>query len=367
MDEQQSIVRHRSAGVAAAEANQNGAWAVERQRWQNPRIRSLLAAVKLLEGVAESNFAILHCSPGRLRQIWHRVQRVADLLRSEFSPLLEAPSTVPRLETARLAVRQSLAMLEDTVLSSINDLPVEMTEDQVLNNRKLLCVSIGKLQAFLQDAFGQLLAADPRSSHDADYFLSKRFARDIEETEWLFTSVRELQHYLQDLDEVRHRELRLRIAAIRRDDSIPAPSSWTELTAFLSRLQQELAPKLGEILALHGIRFDETEILDRYAMNIPTLASLVIEVGETGRHSIELLKRRIGEDPDQRRRNLDVLEEVHRAFSRRILSLLGSIDRNLQDLAVFVPIWLENLERRRALLLRPESRPETEADRASTR
>jgi hypothetical protein len=39
-------------------------------------------------------------------------------------------------------------------------------------------------------------------------------------------------------------------------------------------------------------------------------------------------------------------------MSRRITSLLSTIDRYLQDLWVFVPIWLQNIERRRALILR---------------
>jgi len=33
-------------------------------------------------------------------------------------------------------------------------------------------------------------------------------------------------------------------------------------------------------------------------------------------------------------------------------SLLDELDRSLQDLMTFVPIWLDNIEKRRALLLR---------------
>ena len=45
------------AGVSAAK------WALERRNWQNPRIRSILGCVELLDSVLESNYAILHCSP----------------------------------------------------------------------------------------------------------------------------------------------------------------------------------------------------------------------------------------------------------------------------------------------------------------
>ena len=34
------------------------------------------------------------------------------------------------------------------------------------------------------------------------------------------------------------------------------------------------------------------------------------------------------------------------------MALLGEIDRSLQDLWLFIPIWLQNIEKRRALLLR---------------
>jgi hypothetical protein len=51
--------------------------------------------------------------------------------------------------------------------------------------RELLCVSVGKIYTFLLDSLGDLLANDPRSQHDVDYFLSKSFAKDIEESEFL--------------------------------------------------------------------------------------------------------------------------------------------------------------------------------------
>jgi len=76
-------------------------WGLERVNYQNPRIRSYLGCIRLIEGVLESNYALLHCSPERLLDIWKKVRQVAAQIRTQLSPLLEAPSRIPRLEEAR--------------------------------------------------------------------------------------------------------------------------------------------------------------------------------------------------------------------------------------------------------------------------
>ena len=76
-------------------------WTLEKYRWQNPRIRSLMGCVKLLESVLESNYAILHCSPVRLHEIWRQVLQVAELIQTELAALFTYPSVIPPLEEAR--------------------------------------------------------------------------------------------------------------------------------------------------------------------------------------------------------------------------------------------------------------------------
>lgn len=155
-------------------------WSRERTYWQNPRLRAFLGCIRLLGSVMESNYAILHCSPERLLEIWRKVREVADLMLTQIGPLLDSPSALPGLEEARSHAEVSLTMLADTVLADLSRFPLdEVPADQMMEMRKLLCVSIGKMHAFLQDTFGQLVAGDPRSVHDADYFLSKRFPQEI--------------------------------------------------------------------------------------------------------------------------------------------------------------------------------------------
>jgi hypothetical protein len=96
------------------------------------------------------------------------------------------------------------------------------------------------------------------------------------------------------------------------------------------------------------------EILDQYAQSIPTRARLVLELGSTGRKAIEFIKDGLGESDAERSQNLRDLIDLHAVLSRRIIALLGQIDRSLQDLWLFIPIWLQNIEKRRALLLRGE-------------
>ena len=57
-------------------------WSLEKVRVQNPRIRAYLGSLRLLEQTNESNYAILHCSPGRLLQIWRRVRRVCQIIQT---------------------------------------------------------------------------------------------------------------------------------------------------------------------------------------------------------------------------------------------------------------------------------------------
>ena len=365
-DQPQHIIRADDHEVALPPGVSISQWTLEKYRWQNPRIRSLMGCIKLLESVLESNYAILHCSPARLHEIWRRVRQVAQMIRSDLSALLDYPSVVPDLERARFSVLQSLEMLDQTTLQELEEFPEDVPADRRIEVRKVLCISIGKLHAFLQDTFGEILAADPRSTQDSDYFLSRRFPRDIEEAEWLFASVAELEIYCRGLERVRYERLTQVVSAMRREDCLAPQQTWNELNEFLTELTDNLTPRLNEILALRGIRFDEMEILDEYALEIPTKARLAAELGETGRRAVEVVKRALGDSEDQKEQNLNDLLQLHAVLGRRITSLLSAIDRYLQDLWVFVPIWLQNIERRRALILkretndlpRLESRPE---------
>jgi hypothetical protein len=180
-------------GVTAAD------WGLERVRAQNPCIRSYLGCIRLLEEVLDSNYAILHCSPERLLKIWRQVDVVCGLLRSELVPTLREPSVVPRLAEARRNAEAAFLALADDVLAGIERQGSSVQPDQLPEVRRLLCVSIGRIHAFVRDTFGEIVAADPRSRHDADYFLSRRFAQDIEESEWLYASVYELHDMLHGL------------------------------------------------------------------------------------------------------------------------------------------------------------------------
>jgi hypothetical protein len=57
-------------------------WIAERARFQNPRIRSFIGCIRLIEEVLDSNDAILHCSRTRLTKIWQQVRFVCQLIRT---------------------------------------------------------------------------------------------------------------------------------------------------------------------------------------------------------------------------------------------------------------------------------------------
>ncbi len=330
-------------------------WSRERTYWQNPRIRAFLGCIRLLTSVMESNYAILHCSPERLQEIWRKVREVSDLMLTQLAPLLDNPSPFPELEEARAHAEVSLTMLADTVLADLERFPQDVPVEQMVEVRKLLCVSIGKIHAFLQDTFGQIMASDPRSLHDADYFLSKRFPQDVEEAEWLHATVEKLKFYLSELDADRAQRLAPMIKSIRAEQTLPTERAWRETRAFLDVLLEGLTSKLKEVLALRGIRFHEMEILDRYATEVPIQCALLKEMFEAAREATEQIKTHAGETRVEREQSVRDLVHFHTVFSQRMVSLLSEIDRTLRDLHAFVPLWLDGIEMRRALLLKRNS------------
>ena len=157
-------------------------WAIEKVRWQNPRIRVLLGSVRSLDRVLESNFAILHCSPARLLEIWDTIRTVCLVVQTEVTPLMEQPSMLPALDEAVRNARETLSFLDGEVFAHVEGFPDPPEEHQFDEVRKTLCVTIGKLQGFLVDTLGKILAADPRSQYDVDYFLARKFPSDVEES-----------------------------------------------------------------------------------------------------------------------------------------------------------------------------------------
>jgi hypothetical protein len=327
-------------------------WALERVNYQNPRIRAFLGCIRLLDGVLESNYAILHCSPERLIDIWRKVRQIAEVIDARIAPLLEPTSCIPSLEEARQNAQTAVELLDRYVLRELRRFPEEVAADQLMEIRKLLCVSIGQLHGFLQDTFGELMAKDPRSLHDADYFLSKRFPKDIEEAEWLHSTLLRLRDYLDKLDLVRPQHLTALADQVTREETLPTRAAWRGTKFFLEILLNGLTPKLKEILPLRGVRFYEMELLDRYAMEIPTRCRILLDLHESGSEIIDALKGSVGSSRQEREQNVKDLLGCHAVLSRRLVTLIQEIEKLLQDLVAFVPLWLEAVENRRALLLK---------------
>lgn len=339
--------------IALPEGVSANDWALERVNAQNPRIRAFLGCIRLLDGVLESNYAILHCSPERLLDIWQKVRQITDVIRHRIGPLLDAPSKISPLEDARQNAQSSLDLLERHVLREIDRYPEKVAPDQLPEIRKLLCICIGQIHAFLQDTFGEVMAKDPRSLHDSDYFLSKRFPKDIEEAEWLHATLLRLRSYLDKLDQVRPQHLTHPSDQMRREETLPTRPSWRGTKAFLEILLNGLTPKLKEILPLRGVRFYEMELLDRYAMELPTRCRITIELHEMGSETVDAMKATTPSTArSDREQGVRDLLACHAVLSRRVAVLLTEIDKLFQDLVAFVPLWLEAVEKRRALLLK---------------
>jgi hypothetical protein len=306
--------------------------------------------VRSLDGVLESNFAILHCSPTRLLEIWDTVRTVCWVVQTKVTRLLEQPSALPDLDEAVRNARETLTFLEGEVFAHLDRFPDRPEEHQFDELRRTLCITIGKLHGFLVDSLGEILAADPRSHHDVDYFLARKFPRDVEESEWLQTSVGRLDSELVRLNARRHADLGSVIDTMARSGQLPSSEAWQRLVAFLSALESDFAPKLKTIAGLRAIRLGELEVLQAHARDLPESCRVVGELYATAGVILDTLTASLGEDDSQATRR--VAADVERVLCSRIITCLRVVENELRDLATFVPLWLSSIEKRRALMLR---------------
>ncbi len=314
-----------------------------------------------LDGVLESNFAILHCSPTRLLEIWSTVRQVCHVLSNEVTRLMEQPSSLPDLDVAVQNAREKLRFLDGEVfvhLARYEDRPEEHEFDSL---RRTLCVAIGKLHSFLVDTLGEILAADPRSHHDVDYFLARKFPRDVEEAEWLLTSVHRLDVELKYINSDRHEILGAVIDEMGRSGRMPSAEAWQRLTVYLSALEKDFAPKLKGIVGLRGIRIDELEVLQAHAGELPETCRLIAELHALTSVMLGELTESLNQSDSRESRRV-AMETVERTLCARITRCLRVVEDELRDLSAFIPLWLRSVENRRALMLRPRDDSADDSD-----
>jgi hypothetical protein len=324
-------------------------WELEQTLVQNPRLRAYLGCIELLEQVLDSNYAILHCSPNRLLKIWRMVRKLCYAMRNELEPTLRKPSKIPALEIARQSSLEVYADLEQGVIAKIERYPHHIPSIHLAAVRRLICESLGRLYAFLRDTYGDFLAADPRSSQSADYFISARFPQDIDEAEWLYATVDRLNDYLQSVTAVWSQTAIDLISTMKRERVIPAPSVWQESIMYLNMMTQGLSSRLMEVLALRGIRFREMEVIDRNAGEVPRATRAISEVYDTSRAVVDQLKASRGDTLDARQARVESLQACHSTASIKLIDLLERIEEVIESLSTYVPQWLEEIEKRRGL------------------
>jgi hypothetical protein len=332
-------------GVTAAD------WGLERVRVQNPSLRSYLGCLRLLEEVLDSNYAILHCSPERVLKIWSQARQVCHLMRTELLPTLSEPSVIPGLDEARRHAESAYQALADTVLTDMARYEQPLRADQLPKVRKLLCVLMGKIYAFLRDTFGEIVATDPRSRHDADYFLSRRFTLDIEESEWLYSSVYEVHDLLVGVERASTTQLGELVARMRQERMIPPDPDWERVRRLLGILLGEVMPKLKEVLSLRGTRVNDMESLQSHASQVSAHSQSVMDTYTVGREVIEELKGVGGPTLQEREQRVKDLIGCHRVVSGRMIAHLTALQASLHDLTAQVGASKAGIEKRRALML----------------
>lgn len=342
-------------GVSASD------WALERVRTQNSCIRTVLRCLHLLDRVDSFNYFILHCSPRQLGRLRAEVTRVVALFEEEGLPRLREASCIPELGAAR----EATAAAYEELRSSVREGLATETEPESLSTpaaRKALSRTIGQLQRMLEDGFGRLMAADPRSRHDADYFLSRQFARHVRETEALYGQVYDLQAFLEEQGTVATRAMAALAATLIRGGTPPVRAAWAPVVQFLRLVRGQLLPRLEALAVMPGIRFNEVRVLDESGRGLRVLAEVILE---QQRNLAEIASR-------AERRDLpnEGASGSRLVLSQRLAQTLLDFETAYRTLREFVPAWLRNLETRRALMLLPpgaEGERTTEPRRPGTR
>ncbi len=323
-------------------------WQSEMEACQNPRLRTLLGSLRRFSGALESNTAILNSSPRRLMQIWETIREASERIENDLAPLLDSPSVVPDLEVARQAVAANLAHLRLTLLAQVKDLPETPPPNDQDQLRRFLCVAVGQLNAFLQDSFGNLMASDPRGCHDADYYLSKEFPRDVEESEWLYTSVISLDADFHKIEVERRQLFPPFLEKVAGRQRVPEPAEWAPMESFLRFLATEFTDRLKKILSLRAIRLTELDLLSHHANEMPVNCRLLLELYEAGRQTLTALAFGDGTTRDSGPH----AAVVSATFSSRLIPHLRALDDSLRDLGAFIPLWRQGISQRRALAFR---------------
>lgn len=310
------------------------AWSLERSRRQNPRLRIVLTALRELEEVLDSHYFLLHCSPRQLTRLRDHVMEVHQRLKRELAPLLAEPSCVPALEAARERALAAWRELDGAVFKELYAATASSPARR--GDRDKVASAAGRLFAFLQEALGSLMEADPRSSHQADYFLSQRFGRDVEEAEALHEAVLETRQALEALGRRGPEGMRALVERMEGDTRLVATApEWKPALHFLRGMVEEMVPRLQSVLVMPGVRYAETKALDRLCRSLAVKSLVFLELEET--------YRRLATSP------LPAIADLR----EKLAGLLRELSDLHLSLAAFVPAWLEKLRQRRALILLP--------------
>jgi len=308
--------------------------------------------VRSLDDVLESDFAILHCSPTRLLEIWDTVRTVCWVVQTKITPLMEQGSVLPDLDEAIGNARGMLNVLHGEVFAHLEPFPDCPETHRYDELRRTLCRTIGKLHGFLVDTLGKILAADPRNHQDIDYFLARRFPRDVEESEWLQTSVRGLTRDVEGLNERRQAGLESVIDEMGTSNRLPSPEARLRLKEFLDELELEFAPKLTAIAGLRAIRIADLEVLQVHARDLPESCRTVARLLATSGVVLDTLTESLGGNDGEVAQK--AAADVERVLCSQIIARLRDITDELRDLTAFIPLWLSCINERRALMLQPK-------------
>ena len=214
----------------------------------------------------------------------------------------------------------------------------------------MLCVAIGQLHSFLLDALGEMLARDPRSLGDTDSYLTRKFARDVDEAEWLHESVSRLEEYLLAFMATESKDLERVGQCMAEQQRVPSPDEWQPVKECLDGVSNGIVSRLKKVLGLKGMRLSELELLDHHASQLPSICQTLTELHGSGLATLSGIEQQLR--ASQREACDAVVETIHAEFASRLRILMRELHNHVRDLATYLPVWRQSIENRRAMILR---------------
>lgn len=265
---------------------------------------------------------------------------------------------VPDEEALTSLLHETETRLQETreVLQGTSIEAHALRADKLKSLREHFCALMGELRTFLQTSFAHIAAKDPRSTESSYHFFLREFSDEARQAMVLLTEIRELEAFINNLQSFNIAGLPLnpenlarilRVLFMDKADEkkrIPSGEGWRIMSSFLSKLKEDLVPRLQKVCSLDGIRYEDKNFLTDWAMDLSENANLCLAQHEIGYSLLQEMGRL--RDEGEGTLSQTYLHIVTTKTCREMQDSLTEVCMTLTASIPYVGIMREGIERR---------------------